>query len=398
MKERLLSLLSLAFMLTIVLSPAMLVSCSSDDNTSGQEERPQGPEYTILQEKKSSNYTSLIVKYTTVGADMKTAKTVSGVITIPNGSISATILDNHFTITDNAEAPSTQGTTDIGKIIGGEYCIVSSDYIGFGITKDEHQTYLCHDVCAKNALDLVIVAQDILKQRSLDGGKLFNLGYSQGGAVALAVHRMMENDPALANKLNFKASWCGDGPYDVVATTEYYLNNSDNVSYPAALPLLVEGFLASAPAELKGNLKFSDFFTEKMIKAGLEQWVSGRNMDTGVISEKMQAVVGDRPLTVSDIFSENMSTIDSPLMKKYLEFAKQNDLCKGWKPSKYYLKLIHMESDNVVPVINAQNAIRGLDLGEGSYQILPLKMSHGDFGQSYYLAAMGELQHMLQTE
>lgn len=386
MKKNFLYILSVVAMLAV--ATVTMVSCSSDNETSEIIIDPVEQSYTILKETKNADFTSIVVEYTSVSSDMMTPQKVSGVITIPNGEIAGTILDNHYTITNNASAPSVQGATTIGNMVGSQFCIVATDYIGFGITKGQRQTYLCHDVCARNSIDLALVAQDILQKRGLNGGKLFNLGYSQGGAVALAVHRMMEKNALLASELNFAGSWCGDGPYDVIATFDHYLSIPDKVAYPVGLPLLVEGFLSSAPASIKGNLKFADFFTEKMNNAGLEGWLRCSEYNTDGINDKMQAVVGSTPLTTGDIFSTEMLSLDGMLQKKYKEFAKLNDLCTGWKPQRYTLKLIHNSQDDVVPVVNAENASRGLGLTGDACQILSMQMSHSEFGKIYYATAM----------
>ena len=49
----------------------------------------------------------------------------------------------------------------------------------------------------------------------------FATGYSQGGAVALAVQRHIEEE-RLAETLHFQGSICGDGPYDLIETMRYY--------------------------------------------------------------------------------------------------------------------------------------------------------------------------------
>lgn len=394
MKKKILSLLSLAMMFSFAMTTLTLTSCSNDDGTQNPPPKPDEPaegSYTIKKETKGEQFTSIVVEYASLSQDKKTRQNISGVITIPNGMILGTVLDNHYTISSNEEAPSLMGTTDFGANIGAQFCVVATDYIGFGLTKDQRQTYLAHEICAQNSIDLAVVAQDILKKRGLNGGKLFNLGYSQGGAVALAVHRAMEKDADLAKRLNFVGSWCGDGPYDVVATVRHYLDNPENVTYPVGLPLLVEGFLAAAPENLKGDLKFADFFTDKMNKAGLEGWLKSRQYNTGEINEKIQAVVGDAKLTLNDIFSPGMASLDGSLMKKYMEYAKQNDIITGWKPEKFPLMLIHNSSDEIVPVVNAQNAKRALGLTDDACMIVTMDLSHGDFGPVYYATALASI-------
>lgn len=350
-------------------------------------------DYEIIETKSMGWFNSYVVKYKSVSADMSTTETVSGVITIPaNKEATCVILDNHHTIASNAEAPSVQGTTSVGMLLSLEYVIAATDYIGYGLTADKVHPYLCQRQNALNSIDIAKIAWDLVKKEKvkLEHENLLNVGYSQGGGVAMAVHREMENNPALAKELHFSGSWCGDGPYDVKTTVLEYLSHPESVSYPAGLPLLVNGFLSGAPAELKGNLKFSDFITDAMVNAGLETWLSEKKLDTEAINEKMQAVVGGRPLTVADIFKEEMASPEGTLAKTYLEFAEANNICKGWHPS-YPIKLIHLACDEVVPVSNAYSAIEGLQLTESQYVLDDMKSTHADYALTFFLKFISDL-------
>lgn len=350
----------------------------------------------------------IVVSYVSLAPDMKNLQVVSGAITLPKdrANMYGIVLDNHYTITSDKECPSQAAGTDISHIdmVGGAFCVVSTDYIGYGATKGMMHPYLNHEVCARHSIELAKIAVRILKEEfNITGKMMFNTGYSQGGGVAMAVHREMEKDPTLASQLGFVGTWCGDGPYDVESTTKFYLENADRVSYPVALPLLVEGFLSSAPTSLKGDLEFADFFNSKMTSAGLESWMSKREQTSTQINKRMADVVGGGTLKVSDIFSPEMAVESGALMQKYLQFARTNDMTKGWQPAKYPLRVIHWLDDDVVPVINAVNAQQGLGLDSEAVTYVPTIMfeqqlaqqgltanpTHADFGPVFYgLAAL----------
>lgn len=353
-------------------------------------------EYSIVKETQSFYYTSIVVEYESVSADMTGKQMVSGVITIPtSGKANVILLDNHHTISSNAEAPSVSGSSAAGSLLGALYCIVSTDYIGYGSTKDQVHPYLCSRQNALNAIDLAIIAKEIIKERGVEltHDNVVNVGYSQGGGVAMAVHREVENNSELAQQLHFAGSWCGDGPYDVKATIEEYLNNPDKVTYPLGFPLVVNGFLSGAPAELKGDLKFSDFFTPQMIDAGLEEWIACKELDNDEINDKMKAVVGGRDLAVADIFNPEMASLDGVFAKKYLEFAESDCIYKGWTPT-LPIKLVHLKGDEIVPVVNAYNAIEELQLTENQYAIVDERWcGHASFSQYFYLSLLNDLNH-----
>ena len=54
--------------------------------------------------------------------------------------------------------------------------------------------------------------------------RTFAIGYSQGGAVTLALQRLIEEE-GLAGQLHFRGSICGDGPYDLIETMRYYFDD-----------------------------------------------------------------------------------------------------------------------------------------------------------------------------
>lgn len=387
---------NLLYLIILLLTGVFYTSCSTDDNNDAPETTidPVEESYTIVSETNNNVFTSIVVEYTSVAADNTSAQRVSGVITIPNGPIMGIMIDNHYTMTSNDEVPSVIGTTSAGHFLGSLYCIVAADYVGYGKSADLLHPYLCHKVCARNSIDLALIAQDILQKRGVNTDKLelYNMGYSQGGAVAMAVHREMEKDMALASRLHFTASWCGDGPYDIVATLKDYYSHPDYVSYPVGAALLIEGFMAGAPASIKGNLKFADFFTDKMIKAGLEDWINSKKYESVEINEMMKKLADGEELTMSDIFSPEMATEDGKLAQLYFKFAQLDELYKGWTPSLYPIKLIHMQCDDVVPVVNANNAIAGLGLSPDSYFIdTKTQTSHGDYGLTFYTKVVSSL-------
>lgn len=356
-------------------------------------------EYEIVNTVTLGWYKSYIVNYRSVNADMTGTETVSGVLTLPAyGTPVCLLLDNHHTITQNAEAPSMQGASTAGALFSLQYAIAATDYVGYGASADKTHPYLCHRQNAQNSIDMALVAWDIIEKEGIQmtHRKLLNMGYSQGGGVAMAVHREMEQNPDLAEKTHFAGSWCGDGPYDVKGTIEDVFTHPEQVAYPLGFPMIINGFLSGAPAELKGDLKFSDFITDQMLDAGLETWLAEKQLDNDEINARMKAVVGDKALTVSDIFKPAMGAIDAPLTQKILEFAESNSLCTGWTPT-YPIKLIHMKDDPVVPVLNAERAIEGLQLTTDQYVIADVEDTHAGFGTTFFMSLIAEFDEFLQS-
>ena len=137
----------------------------------------------------------------------------------------------HITITDDAKAPSNFGISDAASDVGmlmmhavdgdspsSKALVIMPDYEGYGGTVKRTHPYLCQELTARQVVDAVRAGMKLFKEQNgqmADGWKTVVAGYSQGGAVAMAVHRMIEQQEGLADELHFCGSVCGAGPYDL---------------------------------------------------------------------------------------------------------------------------------------------------------------------------------------
>ena len=160
----------------------------------------------------------------------------------------------HITITDDAKAPSNFGISDAASDVGmlmmhavdgdspsSKALVIMPDYEGYGGTVKRTHPYLCQELTARQVIDAVRAGMKLFKEQNgqmADGWKTVVAGYSQGGAVAMAVHRMIEQQEGLADELHFCGSVCGAGPYDLIATFRQYVND-DKIYLPAVVPLIL---------------------------------------------------------------------------------------------------------------------------------------------------------------
>ena len=182
--------------------------------------------------------------------------------------------------------------------------IIAPDYEGYGVTKDTPHPYLSQRVTAQQMLDAIKYGLELYQQVSKGNATLlpmksnwrsFCMGYSQGGAVALATHREIE-EQRLADELHFQGSLCGDGPYDLITTMRYYLED-DGTSYgvetshhkgkvtlPVVLPLILKGMFETYP-DMKAY-KIEDFLSQQLIDTGVLDWIDSKTYTTAEIGEK----------------------------------------------------------------------------------------------------------------
>lgn len=384
-------------------------------------------EHQIVAVNQCDGYNSYVINYTSVAGDCVTPATVSGVITVPTANpmgAAVWVIDNHYTLADNASVPSIMGTTDAGEAgFSKNFVMIATDYLGYGVSVDSLHPYLCQRQNAINSIDLLKVALEILPANGIQPMALFNMGYSQGGGVTMAVHRELENmmttDPVIGPMmLGLKgfASWCGAGPYDPVVTSQVLFDFPELVTMPVVIPMLVNGFLASAPAELRKEYKFSDFFTadlctsrvlvnpltnETVVYPGLEALIAAKVLDTTESSMLMVLAAGLRQ-DLAAFISADFLDAESQLHKDFFAWLELNNLLNGeWKPV-LPLSLYHLDEDNVVTSQNAYLASEVLSLPEDRVHIYSKEWpgmeafgSHPDFGTLFFGKVAEEIQALL---
>ena len=96
------------------------------------------------------------------------------------------------------------------------YVLVAPNYVGFDTSALSYNPYLNADQESKDTVDALTAARSALPTSFAptvtDGGKLFVTGYSQGGHVAMATHRLLQQTGA-----TITASAPMSGPYALAA-------------------------------------------------------------------------------------------------------------------------------------------------------------------------------------
>ena len=169
-------------------------------------------------------------------------------------SIESVHIYSHATIGSDEERPSTDGFSkeqlmlqtlprrtygdyagDVRADYVGRCIVIAPDYEGFGVTRQLPHPYLSQRLTAQQVLDGVNYGLDLYRKLSAEQSddaplpiksdwRTFAIGYSQGGAVTLALQRLIEEE-GLAGQLHFRGSICGDGPYDLIETMRYYFDD-----------------------------------------------------------------------------------------------------------------------------------------------------------------------------
>lgn len=256
----------------------------------------------------------------------------------PSSSIKPTtmLIGCHITITDDKAAPSNFSTdkltTDNGMLLmravtGTMACenalVIIPDYEGYGGTMSRPHPYLCQELTANQVVDGVRAGMKFFKEKGYqmgDGWKSATVGYSQGGAVAMATHRLIEQS-GLADELHFCGSVCGDGPYDLVATFNNYIEN-DKLYMPVVVPLILRGLCTSSPT--LANYKPSDFITDTFIKTGVIDMIDKKQLSTSEITDQLLSYAESHPdeLKYRDDDIGSYLTLNQVLRPECIAFLK----------------------------------------------------------------------------
>ena len=373
---------------------------------------------------------------------------------------------SHFTITADNECPTSdfnlkelavfallvKNTYGLGLDPTQDFIshaiIIAPDYEGYGVTKDVRHPYLAQELTARQVMDAVdyglkLYQKHVNDKRVLpfkDDWRSFGFGFSQGGAVAVAVQRYIEQQ-GLDEALRYHGTLCGDGPYDLIATMRYYMEDDGN-SYgqetdhrkgintmPMVVPMIIQGMIDTHP-DMKSH-QLTDYFTQQFLDTGIMDWLAskeykindihekwyeqlqegfeanGRTYTKEQVAEMFQAPREDRVWGRLDkIFSPgfynyladvtNFDAVPTEKGNPYKDLHRalaDNSVASGWEP-KHRIQFVHSKGDMVVPYGNYLSFRDAHPDGEGTlYRIDDsLTSDHIDVGTWFYLglATSGE--------
>ena len=281
--------------------------------------------------------------------------------------------------------------------------LIMPDYEGYGVTKDRPHPYLYQELTARQVIDGVRYGIALFKQGRFTGknesvspqwaqrsdafryGKYFSVGASQGGSVAMAVQRFIEQNN-LTEEFPFKGSICADGPYDPVATLRYYMreakvsgHEAGELTMPVAIALIIKGMLDTNPLMMK--YKPTDFFSQLFLDTGILTIIADKqypslemttddvkahlkslaknekykNMLTSDGRAKLEYVLTPRGWDYMTKLAEYKELPDYEEMNDLISALESNNLTKGWIPQNPVC-LFHSLHDTVVPYDNCVSA------------------------------------------
>ena len=271
---------------------------------------------------------------------------VSGRVYLPKSRhLNGIVIANHYTMASDAEVPSnTLSMESIFTLKG--YAVIMPDYVGYGLSRYEVHPYLHWRSAAETAVDLLECMPPLLDHYGYSyPTDVIITGYSQGGAVALGVARLLEEmnneEREMSGTWTIRQLYAGAGPYDPAATYTYCVAR-DTMGIPAAIPLIVMGL--SDAYDL--GFELEDFFLDPLL-SNYDDWVLSKEYTVQQINQNMGSIV------MSELMTPESLDPNHPIADMLYEVLLSNSNVGYDLLSPAYF--LHSIDDEVVPLLNTEN-------------------------------------------
>lgn len=182
------------------------------------------------------------------------ATTASGALMIPTGGDPAcqgprpivtyahgTAVEKDYNIANLSDAENAEGLLMAITFVAQGYVVVAPNYAGFDTSTQPYHAYLNADQSAKDTADAIASARSALPTSTApavtDNGKLFITGYSQGGHVAMATQRLLQQTGVAVT-----AAAPMSGPYALAAFGDAVFQGQVINSAPLLTTYLITGY------------------------------------------------------------------------------------------------------------------------------------------------------------
>lgn len=312
--------------------------------------------------------------------------TLSGVVCWPldADSCSEIWLESHFFSVCWNECPSYQSQP--GMIICSTRNAISigADYQGLGYTRDMFLPYLNTTLLASQNIDCFKAAMTLLKDCGpylADDYRTYNIGYSLGGAVSMAIAKQIELDPELRQSIHLKKTFCGGGPYDQPAYFNYFLARPTlELAYPIAFLCSVKS-ISNSSLSFRQKYSYSDCYSENLLNSGILEALDSKNYNSAQINQMLRS---NNCSTIKGILSEQMLDRNSQLNKDIFKEIEKLNLTVGWTPRTPIL-IRHSRTDTYVPFVCMESVIANLSDNPNVTCEIIESASHQDDGINFFM-------------
>jgi pimeloyl-ACP methyl ester carboxylesterase len=268
----------------------------------------------------------------------------SGVISYPTGisdSIPTMIVGNGMIFADE-DAPSEfdlpDNFTGFEFIASLGYFTLIPDMIGYGVSREIIFPIHNYEHSANTMIDFIYASEEFIKVKKLAvNHKKFLTGYSQGGYIALATLKKLEEEPVPG--ITIDATAVGAGGFNLVNLLNNAITNN-TYSAPSHLILL----LSSYNAIYDWHRPLTDFFQEPY--AGKIPVLLNGKFNREEIDQQLAYSFDS---LMNPVFLYNLKNNNEPDLVN----ALQENCVDNWAP-KSRLRIIHSINDDRIPLSDSQ--------------------------------------------
>ncbi|MGM9786002.1 MAG: alpha/beta hydrolase family protein [Candidatus Cryptobacteroides sp.] len=270
--------------------------------------------------------------------------TLSGKVLLPKDrKPKRYIIVNHYTIGSNAEAPSNSFPLE-GVLCNLGYAMIFPDYAGYGVDCARVHPYLILEQTAFDVYAMYVAVKQYLEKTDYapEHDDIYIMGFSQGGAVTMAVQWMMEE--FLFSGDEIRHVFAGGGPYDVRETYNTFIT-SNVTNIPPAVPYVIQGMIRGNHLDIDMKELLQPWIYEKM-----DEWINSKKYSTDQLRKMMGTT------KTSDILTDvGMDPTSDAVAELYKAMSMNSILSYNWTP-KAPVYMLHSMEDDVVPFVNASKA------------------------------------------
>jgi predicted esterase len=299
--------------------------------------------YGIISMHIKNGFSAYRITYNTHNVDGKQV-VASGAVLVPDIKEPLPLMNyDHGTYfpSDERSAPSYLSQYSSEVLLGGLFCsmgylIVMPDYIGYGSTKNLKHPYCAYNYIAATCIDMLRATREFCNSQNIKlSNKNFFTGWSEGGGVALAVVKNIEEK--YQNEFAVTAAAPMAGAYYSSGFAEHVLNNKEDFPYINSYAWV----LSTYNWLYKINKPLSYYFNEPYASR---------------LENNPQATIPLKPDALfTPAFKKDFSSGEDAALKNALA---DNDLW-NWKP-KTKLVLCHGDKDRYVPFFNSQKTYEAM--------------------------------------
>jgi pimeloyl-ACP methyl ester carboxylesterase len=286
------------------------------------------------------------VKYQTIDAHDNLVQ-ASGLLVIPNSSTAKPLLTfAHGTMLNSNNVPSKAGSgREAGLLFATEgYVTVLPDFLGLGSSEGLHP-FIHAETEATATIDMLRAVRNLASEINLSlSDQLFITGYSQGGHVAMATHKYIQEE--YSSEFTVTASAPLAGPYDVSGIMLDTLLLQKPYIEPAFLPYLL--FAYNDVYKLYDDI--NSIFAAPYNTTIKNYIFPGTSFELSQLSATLPESRIPTDILSREVYQDIIDDMQHPIREA---LAKNN--LYDWKPEAP-IYLVHCGGDVTVPMSNSEKA------------------------------------------